>query len=199
MNALTLEVILRVVFGVTDESRLAALRPLARRLNAIAADYTAKRYHQQDDEWSPDWNLTGLVQDGQLLHRLGRSLRAARGQPGQAFRDRGRRVARQWPRSAAPHRDDMAARMHGWKCESATFRMNVALSDLPSFTAKPGKGDHLTGGIIIAPVVHLGVGAVVRGLVVARDGVEREQDAQENEEQLGHGRDYDPGSGAGRI
>ena len=27
MNALTLEVILRVVFGVTDESRLAALRP----------------------------------------------------------------------------------------------------------------------------------------------------------------------------
>ena len=31
MNALTLEVILRVVFGVTDEARLAALRP---RVNA---------------------------------------------------------------------------------------------------------------------------------------------------------------------
>src|SRR6476661_3023148 len=31
MNALTLEVILRVVFGVTDESRLAALRPLVNR------------------------------------------------------------------------------------------------------------------------------------------------------------------------
>ena len=31
MNALTLEVILRVVFGVTDEGRLAALRP---RVNA---------------------------------------------------------------------------------------------------------------------------------------------------------------------
>lgn len=31
MNALTLEVILRVVFGVTDESRLAALRPVVRR------------------------------------------------------------------------------------------------------------------------------------------------------------------------
>ena len=31
MNALTLEVILRVVFGVTDERRLAALRP---RVNA---------------------------------------------------------------------------------------------------------------------------------------------------------------------
>jgi Zn-dependent M28 family amino/carboxypeptidase len=44
------------------------------RGKALNADYTAKRYHQQDDEWSPDWNLTGLVQDGQLLHRLGRSL-----------------------------------------------------------------------------------------------------------------------------
>jgi cytochrome P450 len=31
MNALTLEVILRVVFGVTDESRLAKLRPLVNR------------------------------------------------------------------------------------------------------------------------------------------------------------------------
>ncbi len=32
MNAITLEVILRVVFGVTDESRLAALRPRVRRI-----------------------------------------------------------------------------------------------------------------------------------------------------------------------
>lgn len=44
------------------------------RGKALNDDYTAKRYHQQDDEWSPDWNLTGLVQDAQLLHRLGRSL-----------------------------------------------------------------------------------------------------------------------------
>jgi Zn-dependent M28 family amino/carboxypeptidase len=44
------------------------------RGQALNADYTAKRYHQQDDEWSPDWNLTGLVQDAQLLHRLGRNL-----------------------------------------------------------------------------------------------------------------------------
>jgi phytoene dehydrogenase-like protein len=29
--------------------------------------------------------------------------------------------------------------------------MNVALSELPSFTVKPGAGDHLTAGIIIAP------------------------------------------------
>ena len=29
--------------------------------------------------------------------------------------------------------------------------MNVALSRLPSFTALPGEGDHLTAGIIMAP------------------------------------------------
>ena len=44
------------------------------RGKALNDDYTAKRYHQQDDEWSADWNLQGLVQDAQLLHRLGRSL-----------------------------------------------------------------------------------------------------------------------------
>ena len=38
-----------------------------------------------------------------------------------------------------------------WACESATFRMNVALDRLPSFTVKPGRGDHLTAGIIVAP------------------------------------------------
>ena len=38
-----------------------------------------------------------------------------------------------------------------WGCESATFRMNVALDKLPNFTALPGRGDHLTAGIIMAP------------------------------------------------
>jgi len=46
---------------------------------------------------------------------------------------------------------DAASRMHGWKCESATFRMNVALSELPKFTVLPKKGNHLTAGIIMAP------------------------------------------------
>lgn len=46
---------------------------------------------------------------------------------------------------------DIAARMHGWKCESATFRMNVALSELPKFTVLPKKGNHHTAGIIMAP------------------------------------------------
>jgi phytoene dehydrogenase-like protein len=43
------------------------------------------------------------------------------------------------------------ARIGNWRNGSGTFRMNVALSNLPSFTALPGPGDHLTAGIIIGP------------------------------------------------
>ncbi len=42
-------------------------------------------------------------------------------------------------------------RMAHWASESATFRMNVALSALPSFTSLPGPGDHLTAGVIVGP------------------------------------------------
>jgi phytoene dehydrogenase-like protein len=45
----------------------------------------------------------------------------------------------------------VAARMKAWKAGSGTFRMNVALSKLPEFTALRGAGDHLTAGIILAP------------------------------------------------
>jgi phytoene dehydrogenase-like protein len=42
-------------------------------------------------------------------------------------------------------------RINHWRNGSGTFRMNVALSALPSFTALPGAGDHLSAGIILAP------------------------------------------------
>jgi len=42
-------------------------------------------------------------------------------------------------------------RIRNWRNGSGTFRMNVALSALPSFSALPGAGDHLTAGIILAP------------------------------------------------
>jgi phytoene dehydrogenase-like protein len=42
-------------------------------------------------------------------------------------------------------------RIRNWRNGSGTFRMNVALSALPSFTALPGPGDHLSAGIILAP------------------------------------------------
>jgi phytoene dehydrogenase-like protein len=47
--------------------------------------------------------------------------------------------------------EDFRERMERYRCGSGTFRMNVALDRLPSFTCLPGEGDHLTAGIIIAP------------------------------------------------
>ncbi len=41
------------------------------RGTALAADYTAKRYHQPDDEFDPSWDFSGIVQDAQLLHAVG--------------------------------------------------------------------------------------------------------------------------------
>ena len=43
--------------------------------------------------------------------------------------------------------------MENWRCGSGTFRMNVALSELPDFTALPGRApaEHHASGIIIAP------------------------------------------------
>src|SRR4030081_3430373 len=42
-------------------------------------------------------------------------------------------------------------RIKGWRNGSGTFRMNVALNALPSFTGLPGACDHLTAGILIRP------------------------------------------------
>lgn len=51
---------------------------------------------------------------------------------------------------------DFRNRIDAWKCGSGTFRMNVALSELPSFTALPGTNaaEHHTSGIIVAPSLH---------------------------------------------
>jgi phytoene dehydrogenase-like protein len=53
------------------------------------------------------------------------------------------------PAEAVPGK--MAERMKAWKAGSGTFRMNVALSKLPVFSALPAPGDHLGSGIIMAP------------------------------------------------
>ncbi|MDP8985349.1 MAG: NAD(P)/FAD-dependent oxidoreductase [Pseudomonadota bacterium] len=48
---------------------------------------------------------------------------------------------------------DFRERMKNWRCGSGTFRMNVALSELPDFKALPGRvaAEHHTSGIIMAP------------------------------------------------
>jgi phytoene dehydrogenase-like protein len=44
-------------------------------------------------------------------------------------------------------------RVKGFKVGSGTFRMNVALSELPRFTCLPEPGEHHQSGIIIAPTL----------------------------------------------
>ncbi len=41
------------------------------RAQAFSTNYTAKRYHQPDDEWSPEWDFTGIAADAELLHAVG--------------------------------------------------------------------------------------------------------------------------------
>ena len=47
----------------------------------IANDYTRDRYHQPADEWSADWDLSGMAEDGELLYDLGRNLANSRAWP----------------------------------------------------------------------------------------------------------------------
>ena len=48
---------------------------------------------------------------------------------------------------------EFRSRIERWKCASGTFRMNVALAELPDFVCMPGKTAqaHHSSGIIIAP------------------------------------------------
>jgi phytoene dehydrogenase-like protein len=49
--------------------------------------------------------------------------------------------------------EDFRARMASWRSASGVFRMNVALSELPSFACLPGRepAEHHGAGIVIAP------------------------------------------------
>jgi phytoene dehydrogenase-like protein len=54
-------------------------------------------------------------------------------------------------RAALP--PSFAERIEKWRCGSGTFRMNVALAELPDFACLPGRelAEHHTAGIIMAP------------------------------------------------
>jgi phytoene dehydrogenase-like protein len=56
-------------------------------------------------------------------------------------------------RAALPR--EFVDRIAQWRCGSGTFRMNVALAQLPEFTCLPGAqiADHHTAGIILAPTL----------------------------------------------
>ena len=48
------------------------------RGEALAQKYIDDNYHQPSDEWSPDWDFSGLADDSLMLHRLGRTLADSR-------------------------------------------------------------------------------------------------------------------------
>jgi len=51
------------------------------RGEALDKEYTAKHYHQPSDEWQANWDFSGMAQDDQLLHNLGRDLANSRQWP----------------------------------------------------------------------------------------------------------------------
>jgi len=51
------------------------------RGEAWSTMYTAKMYHQPDDEFSPDWDFTGMADDAALLHAVGERLANSRDWP----------------------------------------------------------------------------------------------------------------------
>jgi hypothetical protein len=48
---------------------------------AARAEYEEKRYHQQGDEWSLQWDLRGVAIDVGLVYQLGRDLANSRRWP----------------------------------------------------------------------------------------------------------------------
>ena len=51
------------------------------RAEEFGKAYTSKYYHQPDDEWSPDWDYSGMIADATLLHALGMRLANSREWP----------------------------------------------------------------------------------------------------------------------
>lgn len=51
------------------------------RGEALNKEYTDKHYHQPSDEWQPTWDFSGMAEDVQLLHNLGRDLANSRQWP----------------------------------------------------------------------------------------------------------------------
>ena len=51
------------------------------RGEALQKEYVDKHYHQPSDEWSTAWDFTGMAEDDQLLHNLGRDLANSRTWP----------------------------------------------------------------------------------------------------------------------
>jgi Zn-dependent M28 family amino/carboxypeptidase len=92
------------------------------RGEALASNYTAKRYHQPADEFNPAWDFRGMAQDAYLLHLVGERLANSR----------------EWP-NWSPDSEFRAARD-----QSAAERSGAAPATAPASTAPapaPKKGE----------------------------------------------------------
>ncbi|MBC2670324.1 M28 family peptidase [Novosphingobium piscinae] len=76
---------------------------------AAAEDYTRNRYHQPNDHYSADWDMSGIVQEVSLAYRLGRELADGTGWPNwlptdefRAIRDASRTAAAAPAKPAKP-------------------------------------------------------------------------------------------------
>ena len=54
--------------------------PIAER-QAARSEYGANRYHQAADEWSPDWDYSGMIEDLTVFYEVGRDLANSREWP----------------------------------------------------------------------------------------------------------------------
>ena len=78
------------------------------RGEALQKEYVEKHYHQPSDEWSTAWDFTGMAEDDQMLHNLGRGLANSRlwpnWSPDSEFRATRDKSARE--RTGAPRRGE---------------------------------------------------------------------------------------------
>ena len=51
------------------------------RGEALALEYNSKHYHQPSDEWQPNWDWSGVAENGELLHDVGLRLANSREWP----------------------------------------------------------------------------------------------------------------------
>ena len=52
-----------------------------KRGEALGKEYVEKHYHQPSDEWSASWDFSGMAEDANLLHIVGRDLANSRSWP----------------------------------------------------------------------------------------------------------------------
>ena len=69
-----------VPMAYADSAGVFRDEPVAGRA-AARDEYTARRYHQADDEWSPDWDYSGQIEDLEVYLAVGRDLANSRDWP----------------------------------------------------------------------------------------------------------------------